>query len=163
MKKLAAAVFLALLIQVGISGTANADPPPGTPIVLTDTFTDHFTDFVLDHPCTGEPVVLSGTATTLLHFTNSEQLVNFRQLFTIHGTGVGTISGEMYTFQQNFSDVSNTDFSDFSPFSQTFGPIPTTFVATGEEPDFRANTFFHLVATPSGQQTIVEFGDASCM
>jgi hypothetical protein len=154
-----ASLLTLFVFTLGLHGAAAADPP----IVLTETSTDRFSDLVIDHPCTGEGVILEGTATALVHFTQGEQMLNFRRLFTVHGSGVGTVSGERYTFHLISSSVTNLDPSDLEPNLQVAGPFSTTFVSAGDEPNFVAQALLHLVTTPSGQELAIQFEDARCL
>ena len=163
MKQLArvALVVLALLALPGLARAEGAEP---VSIVQTLPF-----DTVVDDPCSGEAVVVSGEAHFVFHqstdATGGLHDVAVSSLIGVTGTSATDVE---YRFQQvSVNELNEPRGHGASPQEPglEFSQVQRTRVVTAAASDnFLANFLFHVTVNANGEPTAVfERVDARCV
>jgi hypothetical protein len=145
------------LLALVMSTSASAAP------ASTSTTTDSFAVSIeVLNPCTGEPVLLQGTARVTEHVT-SDAAGGFTGNFysTFSGRATGLLTGTVYRVQTRQMD--NQTHIGSAGATETTGMFSTRYVATAGEPGgFRSSLVYHYTQTPTGTVFWVENRDEEC-
>ena len=113
---------------------------------------------VTTNPCNGELIPIVGEQTTVFHFTANDNSLVFVDHVSLHGTGLGTITGAEYVF--NFDGQLAHTFHVGETISM---PFHTNVIAQGPVPDFLQHGIIHFTVNHNGEVTsTVVFSDEKC-
>ena len=151
------AVAAAPLLALVLSGAAHAAP------ATTSTTTESFpVSIEVANPCTGERVLLEGTARLTDHTTQDAGggfTGNFYSTFT--GRATGLVTGTVYRVHARQMD-NQTHIGDQGA-TETTGMFRTQYVATGGEAGgFSSSLVYHYAMTPTGSILSMENLDEEC-
>ena len=163
MKQLAALVALAL---AGLAVPALAAGEGAETITIEQTLPF---DTVVDNPCSGEAVVVTGEAHFLTHetidATGGDHAVSVVNLVGVTGTSA---TGTRYVFQQitavPFNNPEGRGAAPRQPGLEFSQVQTTTIIATGPTDNLVVELVFHVTLNANGELTaVVEHVHARCV
>ncbi len=160
-------LLVALIVTVSCDSTPVAPDQSDAPLLKREGTPDHgnvrtpftFTFFNSCGPLP-EPVTVEGFAHTVTHFKFFEGGNHFRMLSHAHGTGLGTLSGDRYVFNQ----IGRTS-AIFDEASDTFDSQQRVrFLANrqGSPDNFFLSSHMHIVCTGSTCTAEVISSEVDC-
>lgn len=129
---LVVAVAAAVLLGTIASGTASAAPATST----TSSF-----EAVLNNPCNGHPIAVSGTIHSVYTTTRAGTISHSNQ----QASGVDLVTGARY---QVVSVALSTNLVTPGVARVETQAGPYKFIGAGDAPDFRAHFTYHITRMP---------------
>jgi hypothetical protein len=139
-----AASFLTL---VGFSSSRAYSQGNGAATLQNQPF-----NFDVGPACNGDDVSVTGKISIVEHeFTSTDGTEHFEARETVHGTGIGSPSGQNYIFNATASDEANVSTSDTG--EETDVPLRFQLIAQGGGENLYVTVFFHVTVDANGNIT----------
>ncbi|HXH47783.1 MAG TPA: hypothetical protein VNM47_00285 [Terriglobia bacterium] len=132
------------LTFVGLSSSRAYSQGNGAATLQNQPFS-----FDVSPACNGDDVSITGKLSLVEHdFTSTDGTEHFQIRETLHGTGIGSPSGQNYIFNATASDEANVSNSDTG--EETEVPIKFELIAQGGGQNFYVTVFFHVTVDANG-------------